>query len=83
MWGNTYCCEQFFSCMKTSIKTAERNRLSDSHFTNILRIKTNTMKADIDNIIKGKKMSKITLNLFYFVHVYFLLFFLSIIQYIL
>uniref|UniRef100_A0A0L8IFV7 DUF4371 domain-containing protein n=1 Tax=Octopus bimaculoides TaxID=37653 RepID=A0A0L8IFV7_OCTBM len=32
MWGSTYCCEQFFSCMK-NIKTAERNRLSDCHLT--------------------------------------------------
>lgn len=57
MWGSTYCCEQFFSCMK-NIKTAERNRLSDCHLTNILRIKTSTIKADIENIIKGRQCQK-------------------------
>uniref|UniRef100_H2YNB8 Uncharacterized protein n=1 Tax=Ciona savignyi TaxID=51511 RepID=H2YNB8_CIOSA len=39
MWGSTYCCEQVFSSMK-NIKTAERNRLTDKHLANILRIKT-------------------------------------------
>ena len=57
MWGSTYCCEQFFSCMK-NIKTAERNRLSDCHLTNILRIKTSTIKADIEDIIKGRQCQK-------------------------
>ena len=57
MWGSTYCCEQFFSCMK-NIKTAERNRLTDKHLANILRIKTTSLNANLDNIVAGKQSKK-------------------------
>ena len=57
MWGSTYCCEQFFSCMK-NIKTAERNRLTDKHLANILRIKTTSLNANLDNIVAGKQSQK-------------------------
>ena len=57
MWGCTSYCEQFFSLMK-NIKTTERNRLSDWHLTNILRIKTSAITADIENIIKGRQYQK-------------------------
>ena len=57
MWGSTYCCEQFFSCMK-NIKTAERNRLTDKHLANILRIKTTSINANLDNIVAGKQSKK-------------------------
>ena len=57
MWGSTYCCEQFFSCMK-NIKTAERNRLTDTHLANILRIKTTSFNTNVDNILAGKQSQK-------------------------
>lgn len=38
-----------------NIEIAEGNRLSDSHLITILRIKSSAIKADIDNIIKGKQ----------------------------
>ncbi|XP_014780231.1 EPM2A-interacting protein 1-like [Octopus bimaculoides] len=43
-WNSTYCCEQFFSSME-NIKTAKRNKLSDCHLTNILRVKNSTTKS--------------------------------------
>ena len=56
MLGSTYCCEQFFSCMK-DIKTAERNRLTDRHLANILKIKTslntNIDKSWLENKVKN------------------------------
>ena len=57
MWGSTYCYEQFFSCMK-NIKTAERNRLTDKRLANILRIKTTSLNANLDNIVPGKQSKK-------------------------
>ena len=56
MWGSTYCCEQFFSCMK-NVKTAERKRLTDQHLANILRIKTTAIDTNIDKIVAGDKIS--------------------------
>ena len=53
MWGSIYSCEQFFSSMK-NIKTAERNRLTDRHLANILRIKNASFDATIENIMAGR-----------------------------
>ena len=52
MWGSTYFCEQLFSSMK-NIKIAERNRLTDQHLASILRIKTSSFDANIDNNLAG------------------------------
>ena len=57
MWGSTYSCEQFFSSMK-NIKTAERNRLTDRHLANILRIKNASFDANIENIMAGRQSQK-------------------------
>ena len=57
MWGSTYCCEQIFSSMK-NIKTAERNRLTDKHLANILRIKTTSLDTNLDNIVARKQGQK-------------------------
>ena len=57
MWGSTYSCEQFFSSMK-NIKTAERNRLTDRHLANILRIKNASFDANIENIMAGRQGQK-------------------------
>ena len=50
MWGSIFSCEQFFSSMK-NIKTAERNRLTDRHLANILRIKNASFDANIESIM--------------------------------
>ena len=42
-----------FSNMK-NIKTAERNRLTDRHLANILRIKNASFDANIENIMAGR-----------------------------
>ena len=57
MWGSTYSCKQFFSSMK-NIKTAQRNRLTDRHLANILRIKNASFDANIQNIMAGKQSQR-------------------------
>ena len=46
-----------FSRMK-NIKTAERNRLTDRHLANILRIKNAFFDANIENIMTGRQSQK-------------------------
>ena len=57
MWGSTYSCKQFFSSMK-NIKTAEKNRLTDKHLANILRIKNVSFDANIQNIMARRQSQK-------------------------
>ena len=57
MWGSIYSCEQFLSSMK-NIKTSERNRLTDRHLANILRIKNASFDANIENIMAGRQILK-------------------------
>ena len=57
MWGSTYSCERFFSSMK-NVKTAERNRPTDRHLANILRIKNASFDANIKNIMAGRQSQK-------------------------
>ena len=46
-----------FSSMK-NIKTAERNRLTDRHLANILRIKNASFDVNIENIVAGRQNQK-------------------------
>ena len=46
-----------FSSMK-NIKTAERNRLTDRHLANILRIKNASFNANIENIMAERQSQK-------------------------
>ena len=57
LFGSTYTCEQFFSRMKF-VKNKYRTRLTDQHLTCQLRIATSSMKADIDQLCKGKQFHK-------------------------
>ena len=41
-----------------NIKTAERNRLTDRHLANILRIKNASFDANIENIMAGRQSQK-------------------------
>ena len=41
-----------------SIKTAERDRLTDRHLANILRIKNASFDANIENIMAGRQSQK-------------------------
>ena len=54
LFGSTYNCEQLFSKMK-HVKTEQRNRLTDEHLTNTLRIASSNIKADIDHLCKKKQ----------------------------
>ncbi|XP_065675641.1 general transcription factor II-I repeat domain-containing protein 2A-like [Hydra vulgaris] len=54
LFGSTYNCEQLFSKMK-HVKTEQRNRLTDEHLTNTLRIALSNIKADIDHLCKKKQ----------------------------
>ena len=51
LFGSTYNCEQLFSKMK-HVKTEQRNRLTDEHLNNSLRIASSNIKADIDHLCK-------------------------------
>ena len=46
-----------FSSMK-NVKTAERNRLTDRHLANILKIKNASFDANIENIMAGRQSQK-------------------------
>ena len=46
-----------FLCMK-NIKTAEKNRLTDRHLANILRIKNASFDVNIENIMAGSQSQK-------------------------
>ncbi|XP_065642483.1 general transcription factor II-I repeat domain-containing protein 2A-like [Hydra vulgaris] len=54
LFGSTYNCEQLFSKMK-HVKTEQRNRLTDEHLTNTLRIASSNIKVDIDHFCKKKQ----------------------------
>ncbi|XP_065673916.1 general transcription factor II-I repeat domain-containing protein 2A-like [Hydra vulgaris] len=54
LFGSTYNCEQLFSKMK-HVKTEQRNRLTDEHLTNTLRIASPNIKLDIDHLCKKKQ----------------------------
>ena len=41
-----------------NINTAERNRLTDRHLPNILRIKNASFDANIENIMAGRQSQK-------------------------
>ena len=60
LFGSTYNCEQLFSKMK-HVKTEQRNRLTDEHLTNTLRIASSNIKAEIDHLCKKKTVSSFTL----------------------
>lgn len=49
-FGSTYICESTFSIMK-SLKTDYRNRLSENHLNDFLRISTTNIEIDFDEII--------------------------------
>ena len=57
MCGSTYSCEQFFSSIK-NIKTSKRNRMTDRHLANILRINNPSFDAHIENIVAGRQSQK-------------------------
>ncbi|XP_065651049.1 general transcription factor II-I repeat domain-containing protein 2A-like [Hydra vulgaris] len=57
LFGSTYNCEQLFSKLK-HVKTELRNRLTDEHLTNTLRIASSSIKADIDHLCKKKQCQK-------------------------
>ena len=46
-----------FLSMK-NIKTAEKNRLTDRHLANILRIKNASFDANIESIMAGRQSQK-------------------------
>ena len=54
LFGSTYRCEQFFSQMKT-VKNDRRQRLTDNHLADVLRVATSTIEVDIDSIVKSKQ----------------------------
>ena len=41
-----------------NIKTAERNRLTEKHLANVLRIKNASFNANIENIMAGGQSQK-------------------------
>lgn len=53
LFGSTYICEQLFSVMK-QVKSKARNKISDEHLDNSLRISTSSMKADLDKLAQEK-----------------------------
>ena len=54
LFGSTYRCEQLFSQMK-NVKNDRRQRLTDKHLADILRVATSTIEVDIDSIVKSKQ----------------------------
>jgi len=54
LFGSTYRCEQLFSQMK-NVKNGRRQRLTDKHIADILRVTTSTIKVDIDSVVKSKQ----------------------------
>ena len=54
LFESTYRCEQFFSQMK-NVKNDRRQRLTDKHLADILRVATSTIEVDIDSIVKSKQ----------------------------
>lgn len=54
LFGSTYICEQLFSRMK-NVKSKLRNRISDTHLENSLRISTSDIKANVDRLVKEKQ----------------------------
>jgi len=54
LFGSTYRCEQFFSQMK-NVKNDRRQRLTDKHLADILRVATSTIEVDIDSIVTSKE----------------------------
>ncbi len=54
MFGSTYTCEQFFSCMKVN-KTVLRSRLTDEHLQAILRlVSADKLKPNIEVLVDEK-----------------------------
>ncbi|CAM1321041.1 GTF2IRD2B (predicted) [Pycnogonum litorale] len=51
LFGTTYKCEQFFSRMKAT-KTAHRNRLTDMHLEQTLKVCVSTVRPDINGLVK-------------------------------
>ena len=54
LFGSTYRCEQFFSQMKY-VKNDRRQRVTDKHLSDVLRVATSTIEVDIDSIVKSKQ----------------------------
>lgn len=53
LFGSTYICEQLFSTMK-QVKSKSRNKITDDHLENALRISTSAIKADLDKLAQEK-----------------------------
>lgn len=53
LFGSTYICEQLFSIMKL-VKSKARNKITDEHLENSLRISTSAIKADLDKLAREK-----------------------------
>lgn len=51
MFGSTYICESSFSILKL-IQNKNRNRLTDDHVENLLRIKCCPYDINIDELIQ-------------------------------
>lgn len=56
MFGSTYICESTFSCMKR-LKSDARNGMSDETLDVCLRLSTSEIEANIDTIVKSKKLT--------------------------
>ena len=52
LFGSTYCCEQFFSMQR--VKSKFRNRITDQHLGNSLRIANTSTEPNIDELVKKK-----------------------------
>lgn len=57
LFATTYCCEQLFSNMK-NVKSKARNRLTDQHLENLLRISSSNLTIDIDKLAKEKHVQE-------------------------
>uniref|UniRef100_A0A9J8AS26 SPIN-DOC-like zinc-finger domain-containing protein n=1 Tax=Cyprinus carpio carpio TaxID=630221 RepID=A0A9J8AS26_CYPCA len=54
VFGSTYICEQTFSCMKQT-KNPTRNRLTDKHLHQTLRLATTSLRPDIELLTSQKQ----------------------------
>lgn len=53
LFGSTYICEQTFSIMNLN-KNRLRERLSDSHLLDVLRISATQLQPDVDKLLRAK-----------------------------
>lgn len=55
-FGTTYCCEQLFSRMN-QVKSVERNKLSDTHLSSVLRLAcSKDISPNIDKLVSQKRV---------------------------